>query len=143
MKILLIFTAILVINMSFIVYQGDMNKYMQAQTYLKITAEECAAGAALYFDEEYFSQGKMVFNYDEGEKYIKYLIEQEESRMPFPKGSKMTYSLGFEDDLQGFEKEPIPAVTVRLKVETEDLFRLPFLTVTSVERGTKYELPEA
>jgi hypothetical protein len=34
-----------------------------------------------------------------------------------------------------------PSVVVRLRVATEDVFRLPFLTVKALEREAMYELP--
>ncbi|WP_027398260.1 hypothetical protein [Anaerovorax odorimutans] len=143
MKTFIVFVGILIINISFIIYQGDMNRYVQAQNFLKATAEECASGAALYYDENLFSEGKMVFKYSEGIKFIENFLNETENKMPFENCSKIMYSIVFEDDLQGYKEDSNPSVEVILKVETEDFFRLPFLNINNVERMAKYELPKA
>jgi len=149
MKVFVVFIGLLMINISFIVYQADMGRYLQAQTFLKAVAEECAAGAALYINEEDYSNGKLIFNYNEGIKYSNYIIEDSKKRMPFPEQSKITYDIKFEDDFLGYSagdgtlSNNTPSVTVKVEVETEDLFRLPFLEVDNVSRIAKYEVPGA
>lgn len=151
MKVFIIFWGLLIVNISFVVYQGDMSRYVQAQVFLKAIAEECAAGSALYFNQEEYSDGRFIFNYDEGRKYTEYIIGESQKRMPFVKGSIVSYDIHFQDDLQGYEdndgnrlsgRKEVPSVTVELKVDTEDMFRLPFLEICHVTRMAKYELPE-
>ena len=138
MKVFIVFLGLLIINLSFLSYHEDMSRYIQAQTFLKALAEECAAGASLYYDEEKYSEGKMIFLYDECRKYTEATIEESKSRMPFSKDSGFQYQISYEDDLHGSGE--IPAVIVEIKVNTEDLFRLPFLEWTEITRKAKYEL---
>lgn len=137
MKVFIVFLAIFLINVSFLSYQGDMGRYVRAQSFLKAVAEECAAGAALYYDEDAYSEGRLRFYSGEGRKYIEYIIEESRKEMPLPRGCVITYEADFED-----EDAEIPSVTVELTAATEDLFRLPFLTVTEIKRAAKYELPQ-
>lgn len=151
--------GLLIINVSFLSYQGDLGHYVRCQAFLKAVAEESAAGAALYYDEEAYSSGKFQFNYDEGRNYIDYFIEESKKEMPLPPDSIITYEVSFQDDLLGYEDETgagmsdgsggedasaedIPSVTVGITAETGDLFRLPFLEVTEVKRTARYELPQ-
>jgi hypothetical protein len=151
----------LMVHISFLTYQGDMGRYVQSQVYLKALAEECAAGAALYYEEEEFAEGRMVFDYEEGHKYVDYLLNKTTENMPLPKSSRITYTIHFEDDLQGYEEGLTeyeennpghhrfgsdiknPSVTVKLTADTGDLFRLAFLKIDQVTRTAKYELPHA
>ena len=151
MKVFIVFIGLLIINVSFLSYQGDMGRYVRCQTFLKAVAEECSAGAALYYDEAAYSGGQFQFNYEEGRKYIKYLIEESKREMPLPRNSIITYEVVFQDDYLGYEGGPNkadgdggenPSVTVELTAVTGDLFRLPFLKVTEVRRAAKYELPQ-
>lgn len=156
MKVFIVFLGLCIINVSFLSYQGDMGRYARCQTFLKAVAEECAAGAALYYDEEKYSGGLFRFNYDEGVKYIEYTLEESKKEMPLPAGSELTYEVIFHDDITGYEAgselesvgdepqetEGIPSVTVKITAATQDLFHLPFLEVVKMERAAKYELPQ-
>ncbi len=137
MKVFIVFLGIFMINISFLSYQGDMGRYVRCQAFLKAVAEECAAGAALYYDEDAYSEGQLCFYRDEGRKYIEYIIEESKKEMPLPVGSGITYEAVFQD-----EGTEIPSVTVELTAATEDLFRLPFLEVEEIKRAAKYELPQ-
>ncbi len=159
MKVFIIFFGLLIINISFLTYQGDMGRYVRCQVFLKAVAEECAAGAALYYDETAYSDGRLRFYYEEGRKYIEYMIEESKNEMPLPRDSIVSYKVFFQDDYLGFEQasseqgggasgsgsdesEMNPSVTVELTAATGDLFRLPFLKVTEIKRAAKYELPQ-
>lgn len=150
MKVFIVFLGLLLVNISFLTYQSDMERYVQAQIFLKALAEECAAGAALYYDPKEYSEGKFVFNYDEGRKYAEYLTEIAKAQMPLPQKSELTFQLSFQDDGLGYQDKDgsarsdhgIPAVTAEVTVHTQDLFRLPFLEIEQVTRKSKYELPE-
>jgi hypothetical protein len=137
MKVFIVFLGILLINVSFLSYQGDMGRYTRCQAFLKAVAEECAAGAALYYDEPAYAEGQLRFYRDEGRKYIEYIIEESQKEMPLPTGSGISYEAVFQDE--GVE---IPSVTVELTAATEDLFRLPFLEIKEIKRAAKYELPQ-
>lgn len=151
MKVFIVFFGLLIINVSFLSFQGDMGRYVRCQTFLKAVAEECAAGAALYRDEAAYSDGRFRFHYQEGRKYIEHLIEESKKKMPLPYDSVITYEVFFQDDYLGYEAGPDsgaeggesnPSVTVKLTAVTGDLFRLPFLEVREVKRAAKYELPQ-
>ncbi|HVI39403.1 MAG TPA: hypothetical protein VM577_01990 [Anaerovoracaceae bacterium] len=142
MKVFIVFLGLLFINVSFLSYQGDLGRYLQCQTFLKAVAEECAAGAALYYDEAAYSDGQFRFYYEEGRKYIEYLVEESKREMPLPQDSVITYEVDFQDDYLGYEEEDNPSVTVELTAATEDLFHLPFLEVREIKRAAKYELPQ-
>ncbi|HHU18024.1 MAG TPA: hypothetical protein GXZ70_07435 [Clostridiales bacterium] len=143
MKVFIIFLAILIINTSFLSYQGDMGCYIRCQNFLKAVAEECAAGAALYYDEAAYAEGLFQFSYEEGYKYIDFIINNSKNKMPLPKECTLSYEVLFEDDILGYESDNcIPSVTVIITAVTDDLFDLPFIEVTKVQRAAKYELPQ-
>ncbi|MDD2189587.1 MAG: hypothetical protein PHV71_03255 [Eubacteriales bacterium] len=143
MKVFIVFIGMLIINMSFMSYQGDLSRFVRCQIYMKALAEECAAGASLYYDEAAYSEGLMYFRNEECRKYIDYIIKESETEMPLPKNSILTYEVSFEDDTQEHEsKDNIPSVTVVITAKTGDVFGLPFLKVTEVERASKYELQQ-
>ncbi len=139
MKIFLVFLALLTINVTFVVYESDLGRYILMQRTLKAMAEECAAGASLYYDVEEYSTGRYVFQYEESIEYVEYVLNQMQGDAILLKN--LSYEIAFEDDLQGYEREPIPSVLVGLTLNTKDLFRLPFFTVTEIKRISKYELP--
>lgn len=145
MKVFIVFLGILMVSVSAMVYQGDLGAYGHEQLLLKEAAEECAAGAALFLDEDAYSKGLVVFDYEQGETYIKnYLAYIKRNSKALSKGI-IRYKTEFEDENKGYSpsnREKIPAVTVEIKVSTEDLFRGPFVEVTSLERRARYELPE-
>lgn len=142
MKVFIIFLGMLIINMSFLSYQGDMGRYIRCQAFLKAVAEECAAGAAIYYNESAYSDGWFQFSYEEGQKHIDFIIDKSKKEMNLPDNSILTHEVFFEDDALGYESDnEIPSVTVVITAETEDLFSLPFINVTQVERASKYELP--
>ena len=143
MKVFIIFLGMLIINISFMSYQGDMGRYIQCQAFLKAVAEECAAGAALYYDEAAYSDGWFQFSYEEGHKYIDFIIDKSKKKMPLPEDSILSYEAFFEDDASGYESDNgTPSVTVEITAVTKDIFSLPFIEVTQVERAAKYELPQ-
>ena len=124
------FLALFIINMSFVVYQGDLDRYVRLQTFLKATAEEAACAAALYYDEEAYSRGFMEINQAEGEKYLEELLFQAEEKL----------KLGGDFSLTGYMEVEDREVMVTLELNCEDLFRLPYLKKDKVLRSAKYEL---
>ena len=143
MKVFIIFIALLIANITFISYQGDLNRYVRLQTYLKAVAEEAAAGAALYYDEVSYSHGSMIINKEEGEKYIKHLLIRAGQTLDLREGENLTAEMEVLDDSNGAaDTGASPAVTVTLSLTVTDLFRLPFLTKEQVVRSAKYELAD-
>lgn len=135
--------GLLLVGVSFVIFQGDMNRYLQIQSFLKATAEECAAGAALYYDSEAYSLGRMYFQRDEASRYVAYMVEEAAGVMSLSGTEELTYELTISDERDGdLPLGQSPWVQVTLCYETEDLFRLSFLEVNRVVRSGKYELAE-
>ena len=143
MKVFIVFIALLIANITFISYQGDLNRYGRLQTYLKDVAEEAAAGASLYYDEVAYSHGSMVINREEGQKYIEHLLIRAGQTLDLKEGESLNAEMEILDDSTGAADPGIsPAVTVTLHLTVTDLFRLPFLTKEQVVRSAKYELAD-
>ncbi|MCI5898471.1 MAG: hypothetical protein SOY83_04035 [Anaerovoracaceae bacterium] len=143
MKVFLVFLALCIVNVNFIVFQGDMSNYLHLQNLMKAAAEECAAGAGLYYDEEAYGEGKMVISEKHAEAYIDSVCENILSESGLPAGSDLSWELMIHDDRTGREEGVRgPSVEVKLTLDTEDLFRLSFLKVTRVVRSAKYELAD-
>lgn len=143
MKVFIVFIAFLIVNTTFITFAGDLNRYVRLQTYMKAAAEEAAAGAALYYDEEAFSRGMMVINREEGEKYISGQIAQIERNLDLKEGESLRAEVEVVDDREGAaDPGAPPAVTVTLCLTVTDLFRLPFVCREQVVRSARYELAE-
>lgn len=130
MKTFLMFLALFIINMSFVVYQGDLDRYVRLQIFLKATAEEAACGAALYYDEEAYGNGFMEINRAEGDKYLEELLFQAEEKLKLNGDFSLTGHMEVEDR----------EVVVTLELNCENLFRLPYLKRDKVLRSAKYEL---
>ncbi len=143
MKVMIVAFSLLIVGMTFVVYQGDMNRYMQIQAFLKANAEECAAGAALYYDEDAYSRGKMVIFKDEAERYVEHLVENAAARLSRCQDGDLYYELLIAD-MEGDDLlvGQAPYTQVVLRFATKDLFRLPFLNVHQVVRSSKYELAD-
>jgi len=130
MKVFLVFMGILFINLSFLAYNGDMAQFEKMQLFLKATAEDCAAGASLYYDEEKYSKGEWCIREDEAGKYIVTQVKYAEEKLNKAYSGRIEYQVSYD------EKE----VQVKLCYRSEkDLFRLPFLSVSEVSRTAKYE----
>ena len=145
MKTYIVFLGLFIIGVFAVSYQGDLGKYNHEQLILKEAAEECAAGAALLIDEEAYADGKIVFDYEQGEKYVKDYLEYIKRNSKALTEGKVSYQILFEDYNKGYlenNSSQIPAITVSIKVMTEDLFEVPFIEVMSLERSARYELPE-
>ena len=110
---------------------------------MKATAEDCAAGAGLYYEEEAYGEGLMVISETNANAYIQSVCDQAQSSGVLPAGSNLRWTLTIHDDERGLEPGAGgPSVEVMLTLETEDLFRQSFLQVTRVERSAKYELAD-
>ena len=116
-----------------------MENFVRKQAFLKFTAEECSAGAATLIVEEEYAEGRMVFNYEAGQKYADDYISYVKEKTKLE--GTLSCSLTFEDDNIGYNNSnSIPAVNAVVRYETEDIFRLPMITLTEIERSARYEL---
>lgn len=140
MKIFIVFLGLLVINVSYLSFQGDMERFVREQAFLKVTAEECAAGAALLVEEREYGLGRVVFQYEEGQRYAENYLTYVKDKSKLE--GDLVCLLTFEDDQTGYEnsQNPIPAVTAAVILKTEDIFKLPFITLTEIQRSARYEL---
>jgi hypothetical protein len=148
MKTLTVFIGLAMMFTATVCFQSDAGRYARAQTYLKALAEECAAAAALFYDEEAYAEGWMVFNAREGGACISHILENTPPPPDFTPAGPFSYEVEFYDDDRGYARPAVgfaptsaPSVAVRISVATEDIFRLPFITVESLEREAMYELP--
>lgn len=146
MKVFIIFFAILILNISLLCYNSDMNRYMKVQAHLKACAEECAAGAALFLDAEAYSRGILVVDETSAHAYIDFMIKKSMENSAAYKGGAISASMVLMDDARGYEEanyykinRRCPAVVVSLRYEGPDIFRLPFLCVESLERTATYQ----
>jgi hypothetical protein len=143
MKVFIVFLGLFILQVCYVSYLGDMNRYMARQSELKYMAEECASGAAALWDEKAYGEGELRFDYEKGKVYAEDFVQY---RLKDLEGAKeIRVELTFEDQYRGYDpKSPpgIPAVTATLLLEGQDLFRLPFLSVTSIQRQSRYEILE-
>lgn len=144
MKVFLVFLGLLMAGTLAVAHRGDMERYVRLQADLKALAEECAVGAALYYDEEAFGRGLLVIDRQEAEKYVASLVQAAGERFGATEGVSLTHTLEIEDDGSpgNVPGGPSPSVTVRLALALPDLFRLPFLNVRQIDRGAEYELAD-
>lgn len=129
MKVFLVFIGILFISLSFLAYNADVAQYEKMQVFLKAEAEDCAAGAALYYDEGKYSGGEWSIKEKEAQKFIARQLEMVERSLNKTHNGILTYEASFAST----------EVIVTLHYCCEDLFRLPFLFLDTVTRSAKYE----
>jgi len=146
MKIFIVFFAILVLNISFLCFNNDMDRYVKLQSHLKSLAEESAAGASLFKDEEKYSQGILVINDSAAIAYIDFIIKKAMENSQNYRDGIITKSIFFFDDLRGYDQasdlridHQRPCVVVSLTFTGKDMFRLPFICVKSISRTASYQ----
>ncbi len=146
MKVLIVFLGLLLINVSFLSFQSDMDRFEKLQITLKAAAEEAAAGAALCQDEAQYGKGFLVIDSDGAEEYISFVADDVERRLPVHMEAQVDYEMQIFDDEKGYDgmtergvEKEYPAVWVRLTLCSRDLFRLPFLEKTVVRRSATYQ----
>ena len=132
MKVFIVFTAlVLVFTMAF-VFISDMNSYVQLQLHMKALAEECAAGGALRLDEQAYSEGKIIINITDAQRYAEQIIQT----------SKISSTpLSFGDLSVSVSLVSPDAITAEVIYKTDpeyDIFRLPFLSIKTVSRSALY-----
>ena len=120
MKVLIVFSAFLMIFSMFMVYTADMNKYISIQKDLKSLAEDCAEAGALTIDEN-----TQMIDKKEADKSAEAIL----SGSVFG-GSVVIERSGLTKDARGYE--------LTLLLTSKDIFRLPFLTITEIRRTSEY-----
>ena len=146
MKVFIVSLAMLLVFVSFLAFSADMDRYVQMQEHLKALAEDCAAGCALFTDEEAYSEGVMVIDSADARAYTAFLIGKAQKSMPPLANGAIEASVRIFDDRKGYEGiteyglvSGIPGSAVTLTYTGEDIFRLPFITVTDIRRTAAYQ----
>ncbi|MBR2001309.1 MAG: hypothetical protein IJ994_03265 [Firmicutes bacterium] len=146
MKVLIVFLGLLLINLSFLSYHSDLDRYEKLQTQLKAAAEEAAAGASLCQDEAQYGKGYLVIDGTAAEEYVTFVTDHVEQALPEYMDAEVSYEMRIFDDEKGYDgieeygvSEPYPAVWVRMTADSKDLFRLPFLEKTRTKRSAIYQ----
>ena len=146
MKVLIIFLGLLLINLSFLSYHSDIDRFEKLQINLKAAAEEAAAGASLCQDETQYGKGFLVIDGNCAEEYVAFVAEDVERRLPDRMEAEVKYEMKIFDDEKGYDgieeygvSESLPAVWVRMTVHSKDLFRLPLLEKTETKRSAVYQ----
>src|SRR5665648_885905 len=100
MKIFIVFIGLLVINVSYLSYQGDMENFVRKQAFLKFTAEECSAGAATLIVEEEYAGEIKVFNDEALPKYADHHRKDITDNTTLK--VTLSHTLPFDDDNHGY-----------------------------------------
>ena len=132
MKVFIVFTALVLVFTTAFVFVSDMNGYVQLQKHMKALAEECAAGGALQLEEEPYSDGEIVINITDAQRYAEQIIHT----------SKISSTpLSFGNLSVSVELVSPDAITAEVTFTANpeyDIFRLPFLSVKTVSRSALY-----
>lgn len=145
MKLYIIFSGIVTVCLMAMCFQGDMRLYEHEQWLFKEITEEVACGAALYLDQDAYSEGNIVFDYEKGIRYAADYLKQSEKNSYILNHGHANIELKFEDDKMGYlddNLEHIPAVTAKVTADHQDVFRLPFIAVRHTVRESRYELKD-
>ncbi|NCB41081.1 MAG: hypothetical protein EOM59_00420 [Clostridia bacterium] len=146
MKVLIVFFAMLIINVSFLSFNSDLNRYVKLQIHLKALAEESASGASLFNDIEAYSNGVLSIDEEAASDYTNFLIETALERDAIFRRGNISANIVYFDSIKGYEglqsykiQNENPAVVVTLTYFGDDLFRLPFVCVDTVSRTATYQ----
>lgn len=157
MKSFIITIALVILFNIFCVYQFDTDIYRRQLEWLKVVAEECADSAALYYDLEAYSHGKIVYNEEEGIKAIEYILKDllklDDNFIPysgywqdkieydvyFIDEENYSFPYEFRDNRTGYTMylfEPTVIVTIDAG---RGRMRLPFVSASRSIRSSAYE----
>lgn len=76
MKQLLLGVALTIFFLGFMLFTNHSNEYTREIEKMKLAVDECAASAALYYDETAFTRGEKIYNATEGIEAIEYFIKE-------------------------------------------------------------------
>lgn len=158
MKPFLFTLAMVTLFSIFLVYQTDNNTYIRQLEKLKYVADECSAAAGLLYDEEAYSEGITIYNKEECNQVIAYLIKEnlglEDEHTPsgssywndevtykttFFDSSNTSFPYYYTDSQQRFTKLIIkPTIIVEINAGKPP-FRLKFLRFKNAIRSSAYE----
>ncbi|MCT4596627.1 MAG: hypothetical protein N4A50_01950 [Vallitalea sp.] len=154
-----IFTlAMLILFSIFLTYQVDNNNYIRQLEKLKNVADECSSSAGLFYDEELYSKGTTIYNQQEGNKVIKYVIRkslkleedltsspssywknQIQYKVTYLDNSNTSFPYMYSDEKNGFTKLITkPTIVVEINA-SKPPFRLKFINTRDAIRVSAYE----
>lgn len=76
MKELIVTTGIAILFVMFLVFQADNNRYVSHYENLKYITDDLSNIGALYYNEEQYAEGKIVFQYDVSNEAILTLAKE-------------------------------------------------------------------
>lgn len=76
MKQLIFGVAMVILCSMFLVFQNDDNTFIREYEKLKYVADEISNSGAIFKDLQEYSEGKLTFNYIEGNKAIDYQLKK-------------------------------------------------------------------
>lgn len=76
MKVFLIFLALLIVNVNMMVFHDDMRIYREIKESAAEAAENCAHGAAMYFDLESYAEGTLKFDTQQASALIDDVVKR-------------------------------------------------------------------
>ncbi len=132
MRTFIVSLSVLLLFSSFVIYGSDMNSYMQLQRELKAAAEECAGGGALMLDDRSFAEGRIMIDEQAAQAYAERVLQSTYITCPPLKHGSLSVSARLLSD------DSIEMTVTYTADEGYDLFRLPFLTRTTVTRSAAY-----
>ncbi len=133
MKTFLVFLGLCLLFVSMIVYSTDMQNYAQLQNHMKALAEECAAGGALSLDPEAYAAGEWRIDEEAAADYADLTVRLVKlANTPLNNGT-------LSASVRLLSPSSIEATVVYTANEGYDIFRLPFLSVTTATRRAVYE----
>ena len=134
MKVFIVSLAIIIMQLSSIIFASDLFRYNNARFRLKLLAEECAAGCAVQYDDDEYENGNIVFRNDAA-SYASDLISYKSTHDPvFMNGTLRLLSFEAKSDTDS------PYVAVSLSYTADrDYFRLPIINEHTISHQSKYE----
>lgn len=132
MKVFIVFLGLLMVNLNFFAYTSDLNRFEKLEQRLKAAAEDCASGAALYYDHDLYGEGLYHIDQRKAQDYIAAQLEAAEKELNKYLICTLSAQAEFQDR----------SVVVAVNYQGEDLFRQPFLKKTEVTRIAEYKWEE-
>lgn len=151
MKVFIISVVMVIICLTFEVYQQDYDLHQRHLYDLKYYAEEAAAAAAQYYDHQEYSTGNFIFNQAEGIKAAEYVMKKDlnlNDDFSQKAGNywrdTVTYTIQFydDDDIPATYTDPIINYSVQITQPTvvvaincgQARYRVPFIQLIPTSR---------
>lgn len=132
MKNFLVFMAMLIINLSFLTFRSDMNRCIRMQARIEKFAAECAMGATQILNPEAYSLGDMDCELEAAQSYVEYMVEKFNKSDTLAGRGRLSAVLDIAEAGEGI------TVEVTVNYSGQDMFRLPFLHLSTFEKTGVY-----